>query len=234
MNVLIISEKILLENMKIRMINYSIHSLISINIYSLSNSEQSIVLENKNYDIIFIESNYNYEFILEIVNKYKQNNKWTKIITISKNENSSEIFRYGVDFYFIEPITQKIFNDNLDFLLSDIKEYYNSFFIEEYIYVKIYFRNIMYIEMKQENSKLHLNNNKVIDFNLFYDLKEQLLRCFFCQCHKNFIINVNYIDKIESNNIILMRNIVIPFSKKYKRSFDLEFIKYYNNDFYKI
>lgn len=45
------------------------------------------------------------------------------------------------------------------------------------------------------------------------------IRWFFCRCHRSYIVNLKYVERIEGMNCITKNKQVIPISKKYKNDF---------------
>ena len=41
----------------------------------------------------------------------------------------------------------------------------------------------------------------------------------FCRCHRSYIVNLKYVERIEGKNCITKNKQVIPISKKYKNDF---------------
>ena len=41
----------------------------------------------------------------------------------------------------------------------------------------------------------------------------------FCRCHRSYIVNLKYVERIEGMNCITKNKQVIPISKKYKNDF---------------
>ena len=73
---------------------------------------------------------------------------------------------------------------------------------------------------------LILKSGKIIETN--YPLKhwiEQLVPFNFAQPYKSFLVNLNQVSNVTTQEIILVNNEVIPLSRLYKKDFENKFIE---------
>ena len=70
---------------------------------------------------------------------------------------------------------------------------------------KIPYEDIIYIEAYQHNVMIH---------QIALQLDDS-----FCRCHRSYIVNLKYVERIEGMNCITKNKQVIPISKKYKNDF---------------
>lgn len=90
-------------------------------------------------------------------------------------------------------------------------------------------KEVIYIEKNLRKVKIFMKNNTYETYLKFSDLFEMIDNNEFVQCHKSYIINLNYIKSIDNNLIIISKNLTIPISRTYKSNFLLSF----NNKFLK-
>ena len=83
---------------------------------------------------------------------------------------------------------------------------------------KIPYEDIIYIEAYQHHIMIHQND---IAKRNYLSLKEIALQLddSFCRCHRSYIVNLKYVERIEGMNCITKNKQVIPISKKYKNDF---------------
>ncbi|WP_420571592.1 LytR/AlgR family response regulator transcription factor [Kordia sp.] len=92
----------------------------------------------------------------------------------------------------------------------------DAFFIKEKnIFIKLKFEEILFIKSEHVYAEIQLTNNQkhVIRGNLnkiITKLNKQFVRV-----HRSYIVNLDYLQKIDQNNIIVL-NVNIPIGKKYK------------------
>ncbi|MBB2144006.1 hypothetical protein GM921_00785 [Pedobacter sp. LMG 31464] len=73
--------------------------------------------------------------------------------------------------------------------------------------VKIFYKDIVYIEAQHNHVIVYLENNKQhVVFNTMKDMEENLPFALFSRIHKSFIINDDKISYIEGNAVILNDN----------------------------
>ena len=83
---------------------------------------------------------------------------------------------------------------------------------------KIPYEDIIYIEAYQHHVMIHQND---MTKRNYLSLKEIALQLddSFCRCHRSYIVNLKYVERIEGMNCITKNKQVIPISKKYKNDF---------------
>jgi DNA-binding LytR/AlgR family response regulator len=77
---------------------------------------------------------------------------------------------------------------------------------------------IVYIKSDADYTEVITTSKKYLSC---FSLKDWLhkLDNNFCQVHKSYIININYLGKISSNKIHLAEKYLIPIGRAYKKSF---------------
>jgi len=74
------------------------------------------------------------------------------------------------------------------------------------------FRMIYYLESRGHQLFIHTVQENILCYERIVDLKEHLPRNFF-QCHKSYVINFDYIKRIDKNHIGLKTGEELPISK---------------------
>jgi len=98
----------------------------------------------------------------------------------------------------------------------------DHFFIKEnYDYIKVENKEVVYIESMGNFSRLYTTENKkYITLVGLKNVEAQLPTEDFIRVHKQFIININHLISLSNNNeIILKGNVIIPLSTVYKSAF---------------
>ena len=86
--------------------------------------------------------------------------------------------------------------------------------------VRIPYRRIVYFESR--NKKIYIRyDNREVGFYSTMDKIESELECYFVRTHRSFMVNKEYIRRINlSQNIVTLKNdITVPLSRSYKPSF---------------
>lgn len=76
---------------------------------------------------------------------------------------------------------------------------------------------VIYLENILRKVKFHMDRDDVYAYAKFEDYSELLNSNHFVQCHRSFIINVNYIKRMNKNEIIMNDESIIPISRLYKK-----------------
>lgn len=86
-------------------------------------------------------------------------------------------------------------------------------------------RKIMYIESDRRKIVLHCTDSTI---QYYYKISEifQMLPDFFIQCHKSYIVNMDYIQNIHGNDIQLKFGTYIPIAQKRIKTFKQKYADY--------
>lgn len=181
----------------------------------------------QNYDLFLLDIQLNdysgYELAQELrdIDSYKL----TPIVFITAIPTRElmafkEIHCYD---YIIKPFKEQEVIEVVETLIKygtkkNIKNNYLSLAQKDYIY-RVNIEEIMYMESTRGRIKLQTIKEEIILSNYtLYKLLEELTDEFI-QCHRGFVININYIEKIDkTNDSIKLKNTneIIPIGRKYK------------------
>lgn len=183
-------------------------------------------------DIIFLDINMQSLSGIEFVKQYKLNNV---IFITAYSEYALDSYEFGVMDYLLKPIsfdrflasTQKILSRKLKEIAErsiDNKTQKDYFYIktDREKYIKINFKEIIYIEGLKNYISIHTNQDNIITLLNMKSIEDFLPKNSFIRVHKSYIINLDFFDSIEGNKIRL--NTVsneIPLGNTY-RSFFLQ------------
>ncbi len=95
----------------------------------------------------------------------------------------------------------------------------NFFFLQsgKNKYHRVEFDELLYVEANGEYLNLHLSNQRHISvFKRLKSLIQELPAAQFKQLHRSYIVNVNCIESIESNDLLIKDGARIPIGKMYK------------------
>lgn len=85
--------------------------------------------------------------------------------------------------------------------------------------VKMYFNKILYIEGMRDYLQIHTEDSKIMTLLNFKTIQDLLDPQKFIRVHKSYIVAIDKIDYIE-NNVIKIRDKLIPVSSSYKIAFN--------------
>lgn len=173
--------------------------------------------QRAHYDIYIIEVQRKEDLqIIDIFNK----NSETLIYVIGPKdfEIANECIQYHVNLYFVK--------DDLDYEIIKYKEKMIKHIQERfqyYIYQKrgltsqIRLSQIYYIESLRHQIIIHSLEGEIIERKNLSDFLKNIASKQFIQIHRSFIVNKQYIQKINHQDILLKDNTVLPIGRTYKK-----------------
>ena len=135
--------------------------------------------------------------------------------------------------YFIpKPIESRRFKEAMEYALSDVVNNDAKYlvFSSKGVVSKLNINNIYYIESDLRKIIVHIANDVVESYGKL-DLLLPMLDIRFLHCHKNYIVNMDYVEKLDNKEFLLSNGEKIKVSpKRYKESKE-GFIRYITNSF---
>ena len=172
----------------------------------------------KNCDLVFLELDMKHINGFEFAKILRKKDLSIPIVFQTKNTHYG-IASYQVQamHYLLKPLDQQEIYKILDCVLlhQHSKTFIYQFKKEVH---KIPYEDIIYIEAYQHHVMIHQND---MTKRNYLSLKEIALQLddSFCRCHRSYIVNLKYVERIEGMNCITKNKQVIPISKKYKNDF---------------
>lgn len=206
--------------------NFALKNHIKCNANICKKAEQ-IFKEAVDSDLVFLDVEGEDASGIDIGIKLREMNSDIKIIFITNySKYLIDGYKASANRYFLKPIDPTFFEIELESVFNDYLM--NSFgFIDEKISpLKIYIKDILYVEFTNRKTYLHLTSGKVLDTP--YTLKywsEKLSSYHFSQSYKSFLVNLRQVSGFSNNDIILNNNEKIPFSRLYKNDFEQAYYK---------
>lgn len=127
--------------------------------------------------------------------------------------------------YIVKPFEKEDLLITVDTLLNygikaEIKEKYVTFDLKDFSY-RVKLNDLIYLESIQRKIKaVTISEDILLTGYKLYSIKDKLNDSFI-QCHKSFIVNSNYISKVDkANELIELRDtdMQIPIGRKYKEN----------------
>lgn len=204
-------------------------SQIKIN-YSLKicSSTDELFSTIKDYDILFLDIQLNNENGIDIGLRLKKIYHECRIIIVSNySKYAIEGYKIHADRYFLKPISQEIFNIEMENIIQSYLRKYLGFYDEKISNKKIYYHNILYIEVIGRKTYIHTLTTET--YTSSYTLKywyQKLHKYGFEHSHQSFIINLEHISAFGKNEVYLISDDAIPLSRNCKYTLEIEFTKY--------
>jgi DNA-binding LytR/AlgR family response regulator len=214
-NCIIIEDELLAQEILKKYIDQSEHlSLVS----SFQLLDEALKFLEKNVvDLVFLDLNLPDGFGFELIKEIKGNPEF--IITTAYSEFALESYDLNVTDYLMKPITKERFDQSIAKISTVAPEFImvNS----EHQKVKIWFKDILFIESIDKYIRFVLKDKKVMSLNSIQAISKEI-PTFFYQIHRSYLINIECIDLVK-NDMVIIKEYEIPISKRRKKGF-LDFI----------
>ena len=200
-----------------------------------SGNELIRFLEKKNkIDLLFLDVMLHESNGIDIAKEIRASNNDIRIIFVTSSPDYA-VDSYEVDacYYLMKPFPDKeikiLLDKAINIYITDIREC--LIFSQAGKTIRIFYNNIIYIECVLHKLYFHLYNGNIIScYGKIKDCSKELLpKIFFIQCHKSFIVNMNYVSEISKKDFILPDKSLIPISKQLYREVSNKYIDYIFN-----
>ena len=143
--------------------------------------------------------------------------KWNTEIEIVFQSHSSlygaKSYRLNALDYLLKPLQEKQVFQILDFILE--KQQKKSLVYRQRNHIKkIKFDEIIYIQIKDHRTWIHCVDHIEMTYDSILKLKD-VLDCRFVQCYRGYLVNIDYIKKVDKDRILLKNQKTIPLSRNY-------------------
>ncbi|OPJ59798.1 LytR/AlgR family response regulator transcription factor [Clostridium chromiireducens] len=167
----------------------------------------------QNFDIIFLDVYMKFSNGIDIARRIRDFDKECKIIFItSSKEHAVDSYDVSALHYILKPINEEKLTNAIKIAIESLtKENKHFVIMNKKGNYRISYKDILYAESKARIVNIYLKSSEVISFyskleDFFQSLKDER----FLRCHKSFVVNMDYILKIENNCAFMCNNIIIP------------------------
>lgn len=180
------------------------------------------------YDILFLDIELGDENGIDLGLELRQRHeKCIIIITSNFAKYVFDGYKIHADRYFLKPINYIEFKLEMNSVIKNYMFYEMGINDPEISKKKIYYRDILYIDIYDRKSRIHLMNGTIlISSRPLYAWIKELENLYFGQPHKTFLVNYNHISGFKKNDIILINEELIPLSRHFRKEFEQGYINY--------
>ena len=192
--------------------------------YKTTNPDNLInYLEKNSFDVVFLDIDLKSTVSgMDLANIIRKRNKKAYIIfTTAHLEYSMVAYKYKTFDFLAKPITQERLEETILRLFDDISSNENNFLKLSKKNGYINSNDILFIEKQGKKAIFKTTSNDVELNSSFSDILNSLPKNF-VRCHKSYIVNLNKVSHIKSNNTIFFKdneNIQCQIGPKYERFF---------------
>lgn len=169
----------------------------------------------ENFDIIFLDIYMKASQGIDIARKIREFDKECKIIFItSSHEHAIDSYEVRALYYILKPINEEKFSTAIKIAVEELdKENKHIVITNKKGSYKIFYKDILYAESTARLVNMHLKSSEVITFySKLGDFLQKLQDERFLKAHKSFVVNMDYILKIEDKLIFMDNYTRIPIS----------------------
>lgn len=151
------------------------------------------------------------------------------ILTTAFSDYALESYQFNVIDYLLKPISQERFLQAISKLrILETKEHLNipleTIIIKSgHELIKLKTSDIIYIKADSDYTEIMTELKKYLSKESLKHWLDKLDETSFCQVHRSYLLNINYLVKI-SGKIIHLKNGTIPLGRAYKKKFVTNFL----------
>ncbi len=170
--------------------------------------------------LLFLDIQMPFRTGLDFLKEQQSEKKLPVILTTSYAHHALEAYNLWVIDYLLKPFSKKRFNESIE----KAQKYFNvntnqieEKFIwvnDDYKKVKIFAKDILYIESDKQYVKIYTKEKRFIIIQTLKSLEDEFANSGFIRCHKSFLINKIYISKYNQSSVFV-NNFEIPIGKLY-------------------
>lgn len=183
-------------------------------------SEGQDLIDNMNsskeiYDIIFLDIYMKFSNGIDIAKKIRTFDSESKIIFItSSKDHAIDSYDVRASYYILKPINEEKLSSAMKIAIESLNKENKQIVIKNKKgNYRILYKDILYAESNARVVNIYLKFGEIISFySKLEDFSQSLQDERFLKCHKSFLVNMDYILKIENNSIFIVDNITIPIS----------------------
>ena len=179
-------------------------------------------LATQPYDIVFLDIIMPMFSGIDTCAEIRKENRHIKIIFLSVSpEFGVDAFRVKANGYLLKPLEPSKLFELMDEHLSENDEDSDFLIVKSTSMVrKVPLNTICYVEAQNKHILLYTSDNTILTLTMpLHQLVPQLNFPHFFQCHRSYIVNMNYIRSHCKNELIMHNGCTIPISRNIAKEF---------------
>lgn len=223
-------EKKICVFIKDKLIAYSVANNVDIHIQTFENGEKLLEEFPEDIDALFLDMDMPGRNGLKIAEEIRKRGSNVIIIFLTAySEFVFESFKVDTFRYLLKPLKEKDFLDTMEALknrLYEPEECLNLQFQSESYNIR--YADIIYIEVMSHKIWIHCKNDTFRWRGTLANLTQKLDGKGFYRVHRSYLINMNKIQKYNSQTVWLENGHEVPISKNQLNGFKEEYIKFWS------
>lgn len=225
-------EKTRLETFLVKYFN-SIQKPYQLTSYDKAIDAKEGIVNGAVYDIALLDIIMPDYTGLELSKDIRENDGDCKIVFItSSKEFAIESYDVHASDYILKPFIEDKMTAVLDQLIKSIDDEDRDYVVlnSKFGHYKVKHKDVVYLESFKRQVMIHLSNEETITLNGKLDSVEELL-CDdrFLRCHKSYLVNMDYIAKLENRQFVFHDGNVVPIPKESLNTIKQKYFDYLYN-----
>lgn len=218
------------EVLKEKISRYCFVNDIELELQTFESGEKLLEQELNGIDALFLDVDMPGMDGLETAKAIREQNRDMLIIFLTAySEFVFESFKVDAFRYLVKPVPEHEMTETLDAIREKLcsPEENLSFQFQNEMY-SIRYSDIIYIEGMRDKIWIYCKDNTYRWRGALKNLNEMLMEKGFFQVHRSYIINMNKIQKYNSQTVVMEGDYRVPISKYRLDDFKEEYIKYWS------
>lgn len=190
----------------------------SLTIYNTAERAAKDYASNVLYDIVLLDIVLPKMSGIDLAKKIRKKDPNSNIIFITSSKDFAiESYQVKAYYYLMKPFKPTDLTHLLSQLVQSIKDADTKFITlsSKFGYYKINHKDILFIESFKRQITIHIKNEKSVTLNEKLDVVQQKLNDpRFLRCHKSYLVNMDFVTKLESRTFVFTDGSSAPIPKE--------------------
>lgn len=186
-------------------------------LYIFDSGEELFKTYPKSIDIFLLDIHMDKMNGMDVARKIREiGDKKSEIIFItSLIEYIQEGYEVRAYRYLLKPLKFEEIKKHITSCVQEINENRENYIIisDKYATYKINIMDITYIEIQKKDMIIHTINKNYEVKSSMYTIEKELTDYNFFRCHRSFLVNIKFVNKVKQYIVILDNNEEIPVSR---------------------
>lgn len=179
-------------------------------------------LERENVDLLFLDIHLPRTSGMDFLRQNRQ--APVTILTTAFSEYAVESYEYEVADYLVKPFSFDRFQkavDKVERLLNStaVSDPGQLFVVKSgHEYIRFRSSEVCYICTDMDYTEIHLTDKKILSSETLSSWEQQLEASSFIRIHKSYLVNLDKVEKMASNQLTLFDGTVLPIGRAFKEA----------------
>ena len=230
---LIEDEDIHIRSMKAKLKHYEEENQVTFSVTCFRSGEDFLNQYKKDFDLIFMDIMLKGKNGMETAHELRKVDSYVPLIFMTSfSQFALEGYTVSALDYIMKPVSYYDFQLKLKKALVIVGKKKKRKIIaigkEEVKMIDV--DDLVYIEVRGHHLLYHLNTGSIIDVcGSLSKLEKELSENNFSRCNSCYLINMNYIRKMDSSSVVLKTDVTLQISKRKKKDFYNAVMTYMEN-----